>query len=230
MKKIFLIIGGFLFLSAFSGCINFFEELIVNEKGGGHFLRKLDMSEMAEMMKSFKEMAKDSSIDMGKEETPKLDDLSNTILDAAEAIKKIEGISNVRTTQDTIKQIFTLEFDFKNDKALNNALNESLSEKKEKAATIYTIDKSSVYRSEQNDLKDAMTANTAEEKEAMQMIEAMMSEVKYNLSITLPGNVKTVSNKDAAIGDTKKVVTFESNLKELMDKTKTIEMKVTYDK
>ncbi|HEX7844713.1 MAG TPA: hypothetical protein VF476_02870 [Chitinophagaceae bacterium] len=157
MKKIAIVACGFFLLSTLTGCIDFFEELIVNEKGGGHFVRKLDMSEMMEMTKTLSQTAKDSSSVKAEAEGPsdqeQADDMGRSMLEDAEAIKKVNGISNVKVTQDTINSIYAIEFDFNNDVALNNALNESGS-KKPKADNIYSISKSWVTRMEHNSVDD----------------------------------------------------------------------------
>ena len=140
MKKVLIAACCFFLISTFTGCINIFEDLIINANGGGHFVRKVDLSEMMDMMKSLKDADGKDSNAAKKEETgpDESDGLSKSMKDDEEALKGIKGISNVRRVEDTVKQIYTLEFDFVNDAALNEAINKT-GEKKVKADPIYTI-------------------------------------------------------------------------------------------
>src|SRR5262245_55059688 len=121
MKKLILILSGVFLISTLTGCIEFFEELIVNNNSSGHYFRKLDMSEMMDAMKSFKGLEDSTKAKEKEEEDPAA--MGKAMIEDANRLKEIKGVSNVKITEDTVKAIFTLEFDFENDVALNKALN-----------------------------------------------------------------------------------------------------------
>lgn len=228
MKKILIAVCGFFLLSTLTGCLTFIEDLLVKENGSGHFRRTLDMSEMVDMMKSFKDMMpKDSGNNKSEDDMPNMND-PKKFFEEQEALKKVDGISNVTSSSDTVKQIFILEFDYKNDVALNKALNEMLGEnKKATPERVYTITNKTVTRTDFNMLSE-MTEPEEKNKEVAEMMSAFMSEMKIKFTITVPGNIKSVNNKTAVISDDKKKLTFATNLKDLSEKITTTEMKVTY--
>ncbi len=227
MKKLLLCSCGFVLLTTFTGCISFFEDLIFNKNGTGHFSRKLDMSEMMEMMQGLKELAKDSGNTESTEEEgmPEPNEMAKGMTEDAEEIKKIAGISNVKTTEDTAKHIYTLEFDFANESALNQALNQS-EKKKDKPENVFSFGKNSITRVDHMSL--AELTKDEKNKEMAEMMEAMLGDVKYYLTITVPGEVKSVNNKQAEISGDKKKVSFETNMKDLTSKKTTSAMKIDY--
>ncbi|MFZ1314095.1 MAG: hypothetical protein WAR38_14620, partial [Chitinophagaceae bacterium] len=66
-----------------------------------------------------------------------------------------------------------------------------------------------------------------EDDENMEMMKTFFSDMKYKLVINLPGRVKSVSNKKATI-ENDKTVKLETNLKDLVEKTSSLEMKIDF--
>lgn len=60
------------------------------------------------------------------------------------------------------------------------------------------------------------------------MMQAILSEMKYTIQVTVPGNVKKVSNKDAVTSEDKKKVTLKSSMKDIADKNVSTELKINY--
>ncbi|HEX7844714.1 MAG TPA: hypothetical protein VF476_02875 [Chitinophagaceae bacterium] len=52
--------------------------------------------------------------------------------------------------------------------------------------------------------------------------------MKYTIQVTVPGNVKKVSNKDAVTSEDKKKVTLKSSMKDIADKNVSTELKINY--
>jgi len=52
--------------------------------------------------------------------------------------------------------------------------------------------------------------------------------MKFHLSISVPGKIKSVSNKNAQISSNEKTITLESSLKDLTDKKTFLGMKISY--
>ena len=190
------------------------------------------MSEMMEMMKSLKDIDKGSKSDEKESDEKESDDtdpdsFGQAMIEDVEILKTVKGITNVTSTSDTIKGIYSLEFDFENDAALNDALNKT-GDKKEKAENVYSIKNSSVTITDYNMMKEFEEKSSMDSKEALQFAQGMMEEIKYHLSIQLPGTIKSVSNKKAEISDDKRSVTIETNVKDLSEKKVTTGMKISY--
>jgi len=224
MKKVILSLFGFLLVSTFTGCIEIFETIVFADNGGGHVQQKIDMSQMAAMMESLKGMDKDKKEGEveKKEENPGA--AGEEMVKGWEELKEIEGITNVSIYQDTVQMIYIVDYDFANESALNKAMS-----KREQSSTkqkdLYTIEKSSITRSENSTMGDLMES---ENEETAEMMKTMLADMKYHLSITVPGKIKSVSNKNAKISSDDKTITLEATFKDMTDKTTSLGMKINY--
>lgn len=224
MKKVILSLFVFLLVSTFTGCIDIFETIVFADNGGGHMQQKMDMSKMAEMMESLKAMDKDKKEDKAEKEEESPGATGQEMVKDWERLKEIEGITNVRIHQDTIKMIYTVDYDFANETALNKALSKK-DESTTKQKDLYSIEKSSITRSENSTMEDITESKNPETAE---MIETMLSDMKYHLSITVPGKIKSVSNKKAKISDDNKTINLETTFKEMTEKTISLGMKINF--
>jgi hypothetical protein len=226
MKKIILGFCGFLLLTSFTGCIEIFEDIIFDKNGGGHVQQKMDMSQMADMMASLKGMDKDKKDNKAEPEAESPDGgAAKNMVGAWELLKNIEGITNVNIVQDTIKMIYTVDYDFANETALNKALSKKEDDKGKPEVT-YAIGKSSITRSDNDGFGDLL--GETENEETAEMMETMLADMKFHLSISVPGKIKSVSNKNAQISSNEKTITLESSLKDLTDKKTFLGMKISY--
>jgi hypothetical protein len=224
MKKIILGICGFFLLTSFTGCIEIFENIIFDKNGGGHVQQKIDMSQMAAMMESLKGMDKDKKEGESekKEENPGA--AGEEMVKGWEQLKEIEGITNVRIMQDTAQMIYIVDYDFANETALNKAMTKK-EEGTAKQKDLYSIEKSSITRSENSSMGD-LTEN--ENEEEAEMMKTMLADMKYHISISVPGKIKSVSNKKAVISADEKTITLETTFKDMTEKTTSLAMKINY--
>ena len=224
MKKIVICICSFFLLITFTGCIEIFENIIFDKKGGGYVQLKLDMSQMAAMMESMKGMGDGIKEDKS---VSKEDDPSTTgkqMTSDWERFKEIEGITNVNIMQDTVGMIYTVDYDFVNEVALNKALT-TKGDNSDKGKKKYAIGRSSITRNDSNDFENMTDSKDEEEVE---MMKTMMADMKFHLSISVPGNIKSVSNKKAVISDDKKTIKLETSYKDISEKTTSLGMKINY--
>lgn len=218
MKKLLIAFFSFFLLSTFTGCIEIIEELTVAKNGSGNFKKIYDMSEVMGMMDNLKGIQNSDSA-----ATEEQENMMAPLVKQWDAIRNMEGVSNVKI--DTAKGVFTLNFDFKNTKALNEAL---ATENKDKpTGDIYTFGKNTITRTGMNGLDK--TFDEAGD-ESLATMKEMFKEMKYHLSITAPGSIKSYSNKNAKLSKNKKTVTLETSLLDLIEKKSTLEITISHKK
>lgn len=211
---------GFFIIISLTGCIEIFEDLTLEKDGSGHFREKVDMSGAASMINMLK-ASSDSSGENG--EAAQNNDLSQAFMEKWEKLKGMPGIENVRIVRDTSNYQYSVEFDFDNGTALNDAV-KKMQGKEESEESVFKISKSSLTRSD-TDMSGAL--DQGEDEETAEMAKAMLSEMKYTISVTLPGKVKSVSNKNAEIVGTN-IVKLVSSFGELTEKKKSLGMEIRY--
>lgn len=224
MTKLLRTLCGIFITLSLTGCIEIFEELTLEKNGNGHFREKIDMSGaagMLNMMKSSNENAGENGSTNG--EAAQNTDPSQAFMEKWQQLKEMPGIENVRIVRDTVRYKYMVEFDFDNGQVLNDAI-KVMQGKEESREEFYSISKSSLTRSDK-DLNGALEQEV--DDGTAEMTKTMMSDMKYNLSVTVPGKIKSVSNKSAEIvgnNTVKMVASFE----ELLDKKKSLGIKISY--
>lgn len=223
MKKFILGIFGFFLLTTFTGCVEIFENIIFDKNGGGHVHHKIDMSQVAAMMESLKGMDNGKKEDKSEQEAESPDGAVKGMVEGWENLKEIDGITNVTIVQDTAIMTYIVDYDFANEAALNKALRKK--EGDVKAKETYTIEKSSITRNESHGFGDLIES---ENKEEAEMMKTMLGDMKYHLSITVPGKIKSVSNQKATISSDEKKITLEATFNDLVEKKTSLGMKISY--
>lgn len=213
MKKIISTICGFLLICVFNSCVDIYETIVFFKGGAGHAQQKMDMSAMKEMLNSLSSSEKENTASTGK-----------SVATSWERLKKINGISNVKIVQDTAKEIYIVDFDFVNATVLNEALN--IESKTPSVKTLYKADKSTIERNEYDSFGGI--TQESEDEETAAMMESVLKEMKYHLSITAPGKIKSVSNKKAVISTNTQTVTLETNFEDLVNKTNSLKIDIRY--
>lgn len=221
MHKIITVLSAFLFLSVFTGCIEVIEELTVTKDGKGHYRKTMDMSQLLSMKEMLGGAAKEGTDSTTNSGTENSDNPAESIAKEWYAIKNMEGLSNV--TIDTAGYVFTLNYDFESETALNKAI--AAESKDSPQANVYNLSGKSVSRTGLGSTGDLL--GEGEDDENMEMMKTFFSDMKYKLVINLPGRVKSVSNKKATI-ENNKTVKLETNLKDLVEKTSSLEMKIDF--
>jgi hypothetical protein len=224
MKKVILSLFAFLLVSTFTGCIDIFETIVFADNGGGHVQQKIDMSQMAAMMESLKGKDKDKKEGESEKEEESPSATGEEMAKDWERLKEIEGITNVRIQQDTVKMIYTVDYDFANESALNKAMSKN-DEGTAKQKDLYSIGKSSITRSENSGMGDL---TKSEDEETAEMMKTMLADMKFHLSISVPGKIKSVSNKKAVISDDNKTINLEASFAEMNEKKTSLAMKINF--
>ena len=173
---------------------------------------------MKEMLSGAAKEGADSTTNSGTENS---DNPAESIAKEWYAIKNMEGLSNV--TIDTAGYVFTLNYDFDSEAALNKAI--AAESKDSPQANVYKLSEKSLSRTGLGSTGDLL--GEEENDENMEMMKTFFSDMKYKLVINLPGRVKSVSNKKATI-ENNKTVKLETNLKDLVEKTSSLEMKIDF--
>ena len=173
---------------------------------------------MKEMLSGAAKEGADSTTNSGTENS---DNPAESIAKEWYAIKNMEGLSNV--TIDTAGYVFMLNYDFDSEAALNKAI--AAESKDSPQANVYNLAEKSVSRTGLGSTGDLL--GEGEDDENMEMMKTFFSDMKYKLVINLPGRVKSVSNKKATI-ENNKTVKLETNLKDLVEKTSSLEMKIDF--
>lgn len=220
MTKLLRTLCGIFIAISLTGCIEIFEDITLEENGSGHFREKVDMSGAAGMINMIK-AASDSSGENG--EAAQNNDMSQAFMEKWEKLKGMPGIENVRIVRDPDSHQYSVDFDFNNGTALNEAI-KKMQGKEGSEEVVYKISKSSLTRSD-NDMSGAL--EQGEDEETAEMTKAMLSDMKYTISVTLPGKVKSVSNKNAEIVGNN-VVKLVASFGELTEKKKSLGMEIRY--
>lgn len=113
-----------------TACFDLQENLFLKKDGSGNFSFIVDMSQAKAMLSMFggegnniKFSDNTDTTSYKKEGQSTHDNLGPTFAKTRQKLLATEGISNVKTIEDTIKFTFGLSFDFQNISALNKAMN-----------------------------------------------------------------------------------------------------------
>ena len=192
-----------------TSCITIEENYFIKKDGSGSYEFKIDMSEMMSMM-----AAMGGPEAMGENAQVPTDDMD--FEKEIEDLKKIEGISNIKSTTDTEKGIMSFSFDFKNFDALNQARVNSLDKTTEQSLTKegnkITLHHLAPEKLTEN---DALPADSA----AAQMAQGMLTQIKYNINFNIEGGAKSIitdANSNFKTSN-KEVFQLQGSLKDLTD-------------
>lgn len=170
----------------FSGCIVVEENYTFKKNGSGSMVYVMDMHEMMEQMGSIMDMAG------GENGENPFAGAAKGFKEQADKIKTLSGISKVKFEEDK-KGIYKISFNFKNIKALNDALNKIIGSDDPSAYhTFFTQEGKVIKRihSEQANLGDvtAMLGEDGDSEYAQTMYESM----KYKLNFKFASDVEAV--------------------------------------
>lgn len=173
-----------------SSCMNIVEKLFFKANGSGTYSMTVDMSGMAEMIKSFG----GSDDDMAES----LNEAESEFSDVIAKLEAIEGISNVEQVSDKENLTFGITYDFASVKALNMALSENYHDEESDGPeviqkTFYTRSKNSIVRTSVDPMLEAMDELEGED---MMGMEAFFKDMYYEFIMEFERDIKSVSNED----------------------------------
>jgi hypothetical protein len=118
-----------------------------------------------------------------------------------------------------------VDFDFDDAEALNQAIL-NMQGAEDKSAKIYTYSKSSFARTA-TDMSGVLDEMDGDDESSAEMARMMMADMKYHLTISVPGKIKSVSNKEVQVVGNN-IAKLEASFSDLSEKKKTLEMEIRY--
>ncbi len=163
------------------------------KSGKGTYKMTIDMSEVKGMLDMVKTMGQDSTNTAGApapaEDPNDMSKIGQDMTKVTELLKGLDGVTNVVENSDTATYIFGYSFDFKDVKALNNALRVIGKDKfQEGSDEIYKLDGKNFTRLAAGDLtKEIKNAFSDEEgDENADMMKMFLADMSYKQVYNFP--------------------------------------------
>jgi len=199
MKKIYFLVGLLLFLTS---CIEIRETVTMNKDGSGNIQLVVDMGKIGKSLGQ-----QNQQIDMSF-----VKEIQNTPAKADSLLRSCKGISNLKTN--SINGVYSVGFDFKNSKALNNALYKLFRQKK----SAFKPDFIKVSRHKIRQMNFGPLIKKYVLKEESSMISDMLYQmIKIESTFQLPEKAKSVNNIKAVQENENKTVKLSYTLFELLN-------------
>lgn len=216
MNKFMKFIGLSLIL-ALTGCFEISETISINKDGSGEYVYKIDAAKMLSTMISM------AGLDTTKSpETTKIS-FDSSMIAGLQKFKNAKGLSNFKL--DTSEEgVYVISVKFENLSDLNSALDADKSSESDKNVYSYKKGKFTVG----NAFNSAILSTGISEDDESEMAKSMYKEMKYSLTVNLPGKVKKSNNKSAEIASDKRTVVFNATFDELMSKEKTTQNVIVF--
>lgn len=202
-------------LFVFQSCIEIHEDVTVNADGSGNILLKVDMGKLGGAIGQ-----------PGQNQGIQFFEKIKTVVSGAEQnLKEIKGISKVMAVNDDSLGIYSVGFDFKNQKAMNQAIYKLAGfEKGMMKPDFFKTGRHSFVR---KDLAPLIKKYIIKEKASM-MSDLMYQFITLKSAYNFPRVVKKISNINALVDDNKKTVRLSYTLYEMLNSDKDFGLKVNY--
>tara|TARA_R110000796_G_scaffold252584_1_gene388140 strand:+ start:3663 stop:4358 length:696 start_codon:yes stop_codon:yes gene_type:complete len=190
-----------------TSCVKIIEKFMFKKDGSGTYSMTVDMSEMAEMMKSLggadEEMAEAT------------EEMEVDFEDKMARMEAISGISNGRNDFDREKLKYTVLFDFDNVEALNKGMSEfyrdSAAVGPTKQSVFFTQKGNAFERTDFNETIDNFKKGLegeGEEEFDLEMAALMFGDAAYEQIIEFDTKIKSVSNDEYKLSEDNKSVSW----------------------
>ena len=206
-----------------TGCLTIEENYTFKKNGSGTMEYVVDLSAMAEMMKSLdkgdkKGDDKESPAAMGLEEQSK-------------ALKKLEGIKKVKLKQEEDGYIQRVSFAFTDLDALNRALNVLMPDSTGVQQTFFHWEGNTLVRVNNrhaNEMGGEMTGGEGDSTDLSGMLESM----KYKYSFKFPDAIRDVALADGVLREDPKPkeVQLSTDWSVIMKDPTALDLRITLDK
>lgn len=212
MKKIFLFL---LPLILFSGCIDIVEEITINPDKSGTVTFSMNMGALGGFAMNIGESYMQGTL---------LEQLKNLPETAAGLLKNVDGLSNIKPVTNQ-KGLYSVSFDFKNEKDLNNALYKLFDTKKPFFAPNYIrIKKHKIVKKNYAPVLRLFLKKYKEQiKDA-----SILKQISYKTLFNLPAEVKKFSNKKSTLSTDKKTLEFKCTIEDLLTTNVNIGNRIKY--
>ncbi|MFN8239061.1 MAG: hypothetical protein U0T77_12905 [Chitinophagales bacterium] len=212
-----------LLLSVFgcSACFDLQENLFFKKDGSGTFSFIVSLGDLKSMMSLFENEKSDNNEKNPRTKKSSNDKLNNNFESTRKKLLKIDGITNVKTIEDTINNKFGLSFNFKNIDVLNNAMNrlfedDSATEKSPDNVYFQWKD-NQLIRNEEIDSKSIIgksgdfTKGTKKSSETLLpfSLDQLFGSVSYSSSYEFENKIAQSANPNAILSSNMKKVTIK---------------------
>jgi len=207
----------FVCLISLTGCFEIVEQLFLKTDGSGDFQMVLNLSKSRTRLNSIMKMKTINGHDV-----PSKEDIRYRLSEIEKTVSKTAGISNVKTSIDFDNFIASINCNFKNVAALNNAVkNIYLKENAGKKAPekIYEYNAGVFQRWNKYSFKDDYSKLSNADKE-------VFATANYTAIFKFESAVSVASNKETRIAPSKKAVMLKLNTLDVITEKKSIENKI----
>jgi hypothetical protein len=212
MKKVFLL----LILSSFllNGCIDIVEEITVNPDLSGTVSFTLDLGSLGGF-----------AMNMGGKyaQNSMLDQIKNFPQTTAAILKGVNGLSNIKPISKS--GLYSVSFDFKDPKQLNQAIYKLFDVKKKFFEPNYIrISKRKLVKKNYAPILRLLVKKYEDQLKD----KSVLKYLSYKSEFHLPAEVRHFSNKKSTLSTDKKTLEFECTLEELLSSGVNIGNKIKY--
>lgn len=213
MKKSIIILSALLVL--FSGCIDIVEEITLNPDQSGNVAFYADLGAIGGL-----------AMNLGKTymQGTLLDQLKDLPETTAGILKGVPGLTNIKTVTNK-KGLYSVSFDFKNSKQLNQAIYKLFDVKKRWYEPNYVrITKKKIVK---KNYAPVLRFFLKKYKDQVKDV-AILKSVNYKAIFHFPKEVKRFSNKKSTLSSDKKSLEFKCTIDELINTNVNIGNKIKY--
>lgn len=197
MKKLIMLLSIAFLLQS---CIEIKETITLNANGGGNIALLIDLGKIGKAINQ-------------QSGTNFLDQIKKVPLEAKNLLKTNKGINNLQTKADDDEGVYAISFDFKNSKALNNAIYSLFNQKK--LAVMPNIVKVSKHKLSRMNFAPFLKKYVAQDKGNM-VSNMFYQYVNFESIYNFPRSVKKVSNSKAKLENDDKTVHLKYTLHDLL--------------
>jgi len=212
MKKIFLFILPLLF---FSSCVEIVEEITINADKSGSVAFKMDLGSLGSFAMNMGDSYMQGTL---------LEQVKNLPSTAAALLKNVNGLSNIKSVTNS-GGLYSVSFDFKNEKDLNNALYKLFDVKKPFFAPNYIrIKKHKIIKKNYAPMLRLFVKKYKDQlKDA-----SILKLISYKTKLNLPTEIKKFSNSKSTLSSDKKTAEFTCTIEDLLTTNVNIGNKIRY--
>ncbi len=212
MKKIFLFLIPLFLLS---GCIDIVEEITINPDKSGTVTFSMDMGMLGGYAMNLGESYMQGTL---------LEQIKNLPATATALLKNVDGLSNIKSVTNK-DGLYSVSFDFKNDKDLNQALYTLFDAKKPFFAPNYMkIKKHKIVKKNYAPVLRLFLKKYKDQiKDA-----SILKLINYKTIFNLPAEVKKNSNNKFTLSTDNKTLEFKCSIEDLLSTNVNIGNKIRY--
>ena len=213
-----------------TGCITIEEHYTFKRNGSGTMEYVVDMTEMAEMMKSMDAMdkkakGKDKSKDNDKEAPPAMG-----LEEQSKQLKGLEGVKKVKFKEESDGYLQRVAFAFKDLDALNRALNVLMPDSTGVQQTFFRWEGNTLIRNSNKHAKEMVGDITSDADSSD--LSSMMESMKYKYSFKFQDAIRDITLADGVKREDPKPkqVNLSTDWSVIMKDPKALDMRITLDK